>query len=315
VPDPQHQSSQGRQPDAADPGIYPDLVASFFTLSGAGFTDPPRNSFLERCEAAAAAGFAGIGLHADDLPRTLAAGLDVAQMQAILRHNGLRLVEIEFLGGWAVDAQDEHPETLLAPTLAGIEAVADAFGGRSVSTGEFSGTRRLDTEETLDRAAAGLRANAERLAHRGLLVALESFPWSAISNVDIAIDLLRRAGAPNAGLLIDIWHFYNGGATPEQLHDLPGAGIAAVQLNDGPLVHEDFLTHARAERHLPGHGDLEIVALIKAVQRTGYAGPYCVECNTPELRALPVHEAAHRAADTATRVLQSAGVHTSSPRA
>ena len=55
----------------------PGLVASFFTLSGAGFAEPPRNSFIERCEAAAAAGFTGIGLHVDDLPRTIAAGVDV----------------------------------------------------------------------------------------------------------------------------------------------------------------------------------------------------------------------------------------------
>ena len=47
-----------------------ELVASFFTLSGGGFGEPPRNTFIERCEAAAAAGFTGIGLHADDLPRT-----------------------------------------------------------------------------------------------------------------------------------------------------------------------------------------------------------------------------------------------------
>jgi len=288
-----------------DSTASPDLVASFFTLAGAGFAEPPRNTFVERCEAAAAAGFAGIGLHAEDLPRTIAAGVDVAEMKAVLRVNGLELVEIEFLGGWAF-AADEH--SLLAPTLAGIEDVAEAFGGRSVSAGEFSGEVALDTDERRDHAAAALRSNAARLARHGLLVALESFPWSAISSVDIAIDLLRRAQAPNAGLLIDVWHFYNGGGKPEQLVDLPAAGIAAVQLNDGPLVHEDFLRHARAERQLPGEGELDLAGLIQAVQRTGYRGPYCVECNTPEFRALPVREAARLAADAATGVLRAAPV-------
>jgi hypothetical protein len=36
-----------------EPAAFPDLVASFFTLSGAGFVQPTRNSFIERCEAAA----------------------------------------------------------------------------------------------------------------------------------------------------------------------------------------------------------------------------------------------------------------------
>jgi sugar phosphate isomerase/epimerase len=293
-------------PQAADePEEFPGLVASFFTLSGAGFVEPPRNTFVERCEAAAAAGFTGIGLHADDLPRTVAAGVDVAEMQAVLRLNGLDLVEIEFLGGWAFSPPGSGG---IAPTLAGIEAVAAELGGRQVSAGEFSGDIPLDTEEALDHAARALRANADRLAPHGLLVALESFPWSALANTGIAIDLLRRAQAPNAGLLIDVWHFYNGGAQPDLLVDLPAAGITGVQLNDGPLVHENFLQHARAERHLPGEGELDVVGLIQAVRRAGFTGPYCVESNTPEFRALPVAEAARRAADSATTVLRSAGV-------
>jgi sugar phosphate isomerase/epimerase len=268
----------------------PGLVASFFTLSGAGFVEPPRNSFIERCEAAAAAGFSGIGLHIDDLPRTIAAGVDAAAMRAVLRNNGLALVEIEFLAGWAVGSTRTGG---ISPALAGVEAVSAGMP--------------LDTEEALHRAANALRANADRLAERGLLVALESFPWSALANVGIVIDLLRRAQAPNAGLLIDVWHFYNGGGDPGQLVDLPTAGIAGVQLNDGSLVHDDFQQHARAQRQLPGEGELDVVGLIEAVHRAGFTGPYCVEVNTPEFRSLPVAEAARRAADTATRVLRMAG--------
>ncbi len=283
----------------------PGLVASFFTLSGAGFVEPPRNSFIERCEAAAAAGFTGIGMHVDDLPRTIAAGLDVSEMRSVLQTNGLAVVEIEFLAGWAVN---DGGHGGLSPALAGIEAVSDALGGRHVSAGEFSGDALLDSEDARDGAAKALRANADRLAERGLLVALESFPWSAITNTGIAIDLLRRADAPNAGLLIDVWHFYNGGGQPGQLVDLPTAGITAVQLNDGPLVHDDFQRHARAQRQLPGEGELDVVGLIQAAVRAGFTGPYCVESNTPELRNLPVAEAARRAADAANGVLRSAGV-------
>ena len=283
--------------------LLPDLVASFFTLSGGGFTDPPRNTFIERCEGAAAAGFSGIGLHAADLPRSLAAGLTVGEMQSVLRINGLDVVEIEFLGGWALD-REEKPQ--LAHTLPGIDAVAEAFGGRHVSAGEFSGDTALDTDPKLDAAAEALRANADRLARRGLLVALEAFPWSAIADIGVATDVISRSGAANAGLMIDVWHFYNTGGKLEQLADLPGAGIAAVQLNDGPRVYGDFLTHARAERKLPGEGELDVIGLIRAVHQAGFDGPYCVEANTPEFRELPVDEAARRAVDTATEVLAAA---------
>jgi sugar phosphate isomerase/epimerase len=273
----------------------PDLVASFFTLSGAGFGEAPRHGFERRCEAAAAAGFSGVGLHVDDLARTHASGLDTAGMRALLDGAGLRLVEIEFLGGWALEP------VAVDDVVAGVEAVADGLGGRHVSTGEFR-PGDLDPEA----AAARLAELAGRLGRRGLLVALEAFPWSALPDVGAAVDLLRRAGAANAGLMVDVWHFFNGGAGLDALDDLPGAGVAAMQLNDGPRVHGDFLQHARAARRLPGHGELDVVGLVRAVQATGFAGPWCVEVNTPEFRSLPVDVAAKAAADAALTVLDAA---------
>jgi sugar phosphate isomerase/epimerase len=275
----------------------PRLVASFFTLSGSGFAQPPRNGFAERCRAAADGGFAGIGLHAGDLARTVASGLDADGMRVVLADTGLELVEIEFLSGWAFDV--DVPE--LDATVTAIEETADAFGGRHVSTGELRGGT-LD----LDAAATRLGALATRLGERGLTLALEAFPWSALPDADTAVELLCRAGAPNAGLMVDVWHFWNGGAHPRLLADLPAGGVAAVQLNDGPLVHDDFLRHARAARMLPGQGDLDVVGLVRAVRATGFDGPWCVEVNTPEFNALAVDEAAKRAAAAAGAVLDAA---------
>lgn len=278
--------------DAAD-GY--ELVASFFTLTGAGFGEEPRYSFEQRCMAAAAAGFAGIGLHADDLSRTGAAGLDVSEMQAVLADSGLRVVEIEFLGGWALDGDS----AALERTVDRIEAVADAFGGRHVSTGEFRGDAPLD----LDVAAGRLDELAVRLGRRGLELAVEAFPWSALGGPTTVHELLRRVQAPNVGEMIDVWHFFNNGGDPEAL----GGPIAAVQLNDGPRVHEDFLVHARAARRLPGDGELDVSGLLRAVLDAGFTGPWCIEVNTPAFRALPVEEAAHRAAWAAAAALTAAG--------
>jgi sugar phosphate isomerase/epimerase len=272
-----------------------ELVASFFTLTGAGFGEEPRHSFAQRCQAASAAGFAGIGLHADDLPRTTASGLDVAGMQAVLADTGLRVVEIEFLGGWVLDTDPAELEELVRR----VEAVADAFGGRHVSAGEFRG----GAEVNLDDAAARLDRLAARLAERGLQVAVEAFPWSALAGPTTVPELLRRVTAPNVGQLIDVWHFFNNGGDPDTLT----GPIAVVQLNDGSRVHEDFLVHARAARRLPGEGELDVAGLVRAVLRTGFTGPWCVEVNTPEFRALPLDEAAHRAADTASAALDTAG--------
>ena len=277
--------------------LAPELVASFFTLTGAGFGEPPRHAFAQRCEAAAAAGFAGVGMHVEDLARTAAGGLDIAGMRRVLDATGLRLVEIEFLGGWALGPD----EPAVAAALSGVEALSDGLGGRHVSAGEFNAG-----DVDLDAAAARLAQLADRLDARGLLVALEPFPWSALPDVGTAVELVRRSGAPNVGLMVDVWHFFNGGATLDVLHGLPGAGIAAVQLNDGSRVHGDFLKHARAARLLPGFGRLDVVGLVRAVERAGFAGPWCVEVNTPVFRDLPLGAAARAAADAALDVLDKA---------
>jgi sugar phosphate isomerase/epimerase len=107
----------------------------------------------------------------------------------------------------------------------------------------------------------------------------------------------------NLGQLIDVWHFYNNGGDSDALR----GPVTAVQLNDGPRVHGDYLVHARTARRLPGEGELDVAGLVGAVLRTGFTGPWCVEVNTPAFRDLPAAEAARRAVDAASAVLEVAG--------
>ena len=148
-----------------------DLVASFFTLSGGGFGEPPRHAFAERCEAAAAAGFAGIGLHADDLPRTVAAGLDVGGMRAVLAGTGLRLVEIEFLGGWALDVDDAG-----SPSERTVRRRSRRWPTRSAAGTSAPGSSARRRPRPRTRPRRGCGALADRLAGRGLLVAAGGVP-------------------------------------------------------------------------------------------------------------------------------------------
>jgi sugar phosphate isomerase/epimerase len=250
----------------ADARAGHELVASFFTLTGAGFGEEPRHSFTERCRAAAVAGLTGMGLHADDLPRTIASGLDVAGMQAVLADTGLRVVEIEFLGGWVLDADP----TALEELVCRIEAVADAFGGRHVSAGEFRGGVPLDVAA----AASRLDRLATRLAERGLQVAVEAFPWSALAGPATVLELLRRAAAPNVGQLIDVWHFYNNGGDPDPT--LSPAQSVPCSSTTGPGPRG--LPHSRTCRPSPARdGELDVPGLVRAGLRTGFTGPWCVE--------------------------------------
>ena len=107
------------------------------------------------------------------------------------------------------------------------------------------------------------------VADVGLKIAVEAFAWSAINSVPTACDLLARVDAPNAGHLLDVWHFYNTGSTTESITDLDVTTVAAVQLNDGPRVHDNFLWNARNTRLLPGEGDLDVRGFVTTLKSIG----------------------------------------------
>ena len=266
----------------------PRLTASYVTLAGAGFTEPPRFTFRQRCEAASAAGFAGIGIHLNDL-KTLAPA-DVAD---ILSDNDLELGEIEFFADWAAPGSESATKATLGKAR---ELAVSTGGGDHLSSGDFVGGR-LD----IDGAAKRLKSAAEAVADAGLKIAVEAFAWSAINSVPTANALLARADSHNAGHLLDVWHFYNTESTAEAIINMDVTTVAAVQLNDGPRVHDNFLWNARNTRLLPGEGDLDVRGFVTALKSIGYEGPFSVESSYPEFRELDVDEAAARAFDAATK--------------
>jgi sugar phosphate isomerase/epimerase len=273
------------------------LTASFVTLSGAGFAQPARIPFTERCRAAAEAGFTGIGLHLDDYRRIRDAGTTDEALRSVLSGYSLELGEIEFLSGWAASPDVSSAQS----TVDDITALAATFGPHHVTAGEFA-------PEGFDIRVAGarLRAICAKLAASGLRVAVEAFPWSAMKNLATARAVVEASEAPNAGLMIDVWHFYNTRSTLADLDGLDPDRIVAVQLNDGRIVDDDFLTEARRGRLLPGDGELDITGLVTGLQERGFRGPYCVEVNYPAFRALPIDEMATHAFTKTTTALQRA---------
>ena len=263
--------------------MTPPLTASFVTLSGAGFAEPARIPFAERCRAAAAAGFTGIGLHADDYRQMRG---DDAAIRADLDRQGLRLSEIEFLVGWAAAPDDAAARDTAAP----VHQLSAGFAPHHLTAGEFAGAR-LDIET----AGARLRAVCDLLAPTGVRVAVEAFPWSGLRDIATARAVVEASKATNTGLMIDVWHFYNSRSTLADLDGLPPEQIVAVQLNDGRLVDTDFRTEARRGRLLPGDGELDISGLLRGLHARGFRGPYCVEVNYPGFRNLPADEMARSA--------------------
>ncbi len=283
----------------------PPLVASYYTLSGAPVGQPARFSFEERVAAAAQAGFAGVGLLSDEYTALHAAGRTDADLRGVLDDHGMRVMEVEFLYDWA--ATDAAAVAAARRLEATLHAMTDVFAPHHLSCGDLSAPGAGEPIDVVAECFAGV---CDRAAEHGTKVALEFLPWTAIPDLAHAWEVVRTAGRPNGGILVDAWHYFRGGPDEVLLRSLPGAAVVGVQLDDadaaeGPLVEDTII-----RRRLPGDGSFDLTALIRALDAIGVDVPVSVEVISTEHQARPVADAAGRAHDATQAVLRRARVAT-----
>ncbi|MDL5159656.1 sugar phosphate isomerase/epimerase family protein [Actinomycetospora termitidis] len=265
-----------------------DLVASYFTLTGAHLSRPPRHDLAARATAAAAAGFTGLALAPAELP----ADGDPSAVVAAVASAGLAVPELEPLRGW--DSGDHGQE-------AAVFALADAFGSRQVTTIRLVGDEVPD--DLLAERFAGLAARA---AEHGLTVGLEPRAHSPMATPDEAAALIVASGAANAGIVLDAYHVHRAGVGLDDLARVTDR-IASIQLNDMLAVpREDPAQDALEYRLVPGAGVIDLTGWLAGLDGLGVRAPLAVEALSRELNDLPVHEAAHRAAEGARSALAAA---------
>lgn len=126
-----------------------DLVASFYTLSGAPNGKPARHSFDERVRGAAAAGYAGIGLTVFDIEVSTADGPSAEDLALVASDHGIRIAEVETLR--------------FSPELS-VEECAEA--GKTFELGERLGARHVNVVIGLPPRHAGRRGRRGRELRR-----------------------------------------------------------------------------------------------------------------------------------------------------
>lgn len=269
-------------------GAAPPLVVSSYTLG----TDV---EFAERVRAAAAAGFDGIGLRAENY---WASGLDDAALLAIAEQHGVRILEVEYLTGWGTAADRDEVQRAKEQT---VFHMARAFGVRHLNAG-------LLEKLPIDVIAEEFAALCER-AGPDLTVALEFMPYSGVPDLATAWRIVQDV--PNAGLIIDGWHWARAGQRAADLDAVPAERIISVQLCD---VLAEPMGPPRAEslgyRLPPGKGYGDTAGMVRALNEHGVApAVMTVEVISDELLARGVDIAARVSADAAREVLAAAATH------
>ena len=272
-----------------------ELLAAYFTISGdiypLGPTEISPFPFRDRVEAAARAGYRGIGLHHADTMHT-ADKIGLPEMRRILDGNGIKYVELEFLLDWFDEGERRQESDKMRRE---IFSVAAALGLRTVKVGPGFHEPEANIPKMRDAFAQLCREAAEY----GTGMMLEIMPWSNVRTVETALGIVEGAGQPNGGILVDIWHFARGGIDYKEIAKIPLQYIRGVELDDADeqvvgSLWEDTIHH----RRLCGEGDLDPPAFIKAVRAAGYRGYYGVEILSEKHRKLPLDEMARRSFDT-----------------
>jgi sugar phosphate isomerase/epimerase len=260
-----------------------ELVASYYTLTGAHISRPPRHPLAERARAAVLAGFTGIAL----APGELAAGL--ASVVAAI--GGLEVPELEPLRGWDSGGRDDE---------SAIFALADAFGSRQVTT------IQVVTEAPADLLAERFAGLCERAGAHGLTVGFEPRANSPVDTPAGAQALIRASGATNAGIVLDAYHVHRAGVSMDDIAPVAEL-IVSVQLNDmleqpRPDPVEDALDYRLA----PGLGVIDLPGWLAGLAGLRITVPLAVEVLSREHNTLPVDEAAARAMTGARDALAGA---------
>jgi len=269
----------------------PPLVVSSYTLG----TDV---AYRDRVRAAAAAGFNGIGLRAENFWDAQSAGLDESAMREIAGEHGTPVLEVEYLTGWGAEADRSAAQQDKERT---VFQMARTFGVRHMNAGLLE---RLPVDVITD--AFGQLCDR---AGDDLTVALEFMPYSGIPDLATAWQVIQDAGRPNSALLIDVWHWARANTKPADLDRIPADRIVSVQLCDvlaEPM--EPPRTESLGHRLPPGEGYGDAVGLIRILQAKGVRPSIiAVEVISDDLVARGIDVAAQTSADAARKVLQIAG--------
>jgi len=270
-----------------------ELLASYWTISG-GLPHTDREyspyDFKDRVESASRAGFRGFGIWHADLDH-VREKYSLREMKQILDDNGIRHVELEFLGDWFLDGERKKQSDIRKQEL--FEA-AEVLRAYHVKVGDFF--QEKCTPERLVESFADLCREA---ADHGTKIGFELMPFAMIRTLPESLAMVQGAGQPNGGIAFDMWHFAKLGISNEDVSRVPQQYIVSVELNDGTFhcpwsLHEDTINH----RRFCGEGEFDVKGFIQSLRKAGYQGPWGIEVLSEEWRNRPLNDVVTHAFST-----------------
>jgi sugar phosphate isomerase/epimerase len=131
------------------------------------------------------------------------------------------------------------------------------------------------------------------------------FPHEFIYRMDEMMQFAKECG-PNAGVLLDSWHWHHAGGTLKDIETAGAKGIVHVQVADSPQLPPERIMDN--ERLMPGEGVIDLVGFFRTLKRIGYEHGVSPEIFGRGLKNMAPEEGAKLGLETTSKIMSKAGV-------
>lgn len=230
-------------------------------------------------------GWDGIFVREEHLRRYLAQGYPAASLRDAL--TGLNPVNLGALAD--VERWREPERAAMLREAAALTELALDIGASYVQLltgpvapgGAYVGPADLSTAELRRVTASAIQSVADLGASSGLRYYLEPVAWTPLSSLGQAVEVIDAAERDNVGLVLDFWHLWQRGATPEDIADLDARVIFGVDFADSLGPPGTGTPDQRSRCVWPGNGDIPLREWVDAVRSTGFDGWWDNELYSP----------------------------------
>lgn len=262
-----------------------EVIVGYRTLAGSRHTEPPRYPLLTRAAAVRNAGFTHMGAGLDDYQDDE----QIAFWARHIRKAGARIACLDWISL-------NHPAD--AHALRNMLRLADQLNAKRINVGWCS-----DEPVYPLSVARRLKDLAIAAGDHEVSIAFEPVVFGSLSSVERVQDIIRLAGEPNIGTLIDSYHFARC-RWDTDVSSIDPALVQAVQIcgvdwaDPMPSYPTGLWHESQSARRVPGEGDFPLLAWLHNLHAAGVTAPLEIEIISDEMRALGVYPAALRAAES-----------------
>ena len=221
---------------------------------------------VEKLEAAASAGFAGVEVFDNDLLSFSGTAADARRIAADL---GLEIVSFQPFRDF-----EGMPPAKRERVFARAERKFDIMQELGCDLLVVGSNTAPDSVDDVVRAASDLRELGERASARGVRVGFKALAWARhIKTYRDAWEAVRGADHKAIGLILDSFHTFAGQADLTGLRAIPGSCIFLAHLADATAIASDLLARNRHFRTSPVRESCPFLSSWRRCRPPGSAAP------------------------------------------